>query len=92
MALNVEFKVQNEFSEVFDILYWLRQGDRLSTLLLEIAMRRTDIQTSKTLATNIMQILGVADDLDIASSPKLSYHIRKMRLFNSLFISDVRVY
>lgn len=65
-------KLQNEFSETFDILEGLRQGDRLSTLLfnmaLEIAMRRAGIQSSRTLATNVVQILGFADDLDLASS------------------------
>lgn len=43
-------KVQDEFSENFEILDGLRQGGRLSTLLfniaLEIAMRRADVQTS----------------------------------------------
>lgn len=64
-------KIQNEFSDPFDIDEGLRQGDELSTLLfnvaLEGAMRRAGIQTSRTLATNIVQILGFADDIDIAS-------------------------
>lgn len=64
-------KIQNEFSDPFKIDDGLRQGDELSTLLfsvaLEGAMRRVGIQTSRTLATNMVQILGFADDLDIGS-------------------------
>ena len=64
-------KVQNEYSDPFEIMEGLKQGDGLSTLLfnvaLEIAMRRAGIQTSRTLTSNILQILGFADDLDIVS-------------------------
>lgn len=37
-------------------------------MALEIAMRRTGIQSSRTLTTNLVQILGFADDLDLVSS------------------------
>ena len=66
-----QVKVQNDFSTPITIKKGLKQGDALSTLLfnlaLECAMRRAGIQTSRTLATNVVQILGFADDLDIAS-------------------------
>ena len=64
-------KVQNDISIPLTVRKGLKQGDALLTLLfnlaLECAMRRTGIQTSRTLLTNIVQILDFADDLDIAS-------------------------
>ncbi len=72
MTLNgsrCRIKMGNEVSDVFVTKEGLRQGDALSTLLfnvaLEGAMRRAGIQTSRTLATGSVQILGFADDLDI---------------------------
>ena len=62
-------KMKTDMSNTFEVKDGLKQGDALSTLLfnvaLEGAMRRAGIQTSRTLATNIVQILGFADDLDI---------------------------
>ena len=64
-------KVQNDLSDEFDVEEGLKQGDGLSCLLfnlaLEIAMRRAGIQTHKTLASSTVQVLGFADDLDLAS-------------------------
>lgn len=66
-----QIKVGNSMSDPFETKEGLRQGDALSTLLfniaLEGAMRRAGIQTSRTVHTNIVQILGFADDIDIAS-------------------------
>ena len=63
-------KVQNDLSEPFSVKEGLKQGDALSCLLfnlaLEIAMRRAGISTSRTLANGLVQVLGFADDLDIA--------------------------
>src|ERR1700744_6583628 len=64
-------KVQNDMSDVFAVLEGLKQGDALSCLLfnlvLEIAIRRAGIQTNKTLMNGTVQVLGFADDLDLAS-------------------------
>jgi len=64
-------KVQNDLSDEFAVGEGLKQGDGLSCLLfnlaLEIAMRRAGIQTNKTLANGTSQVLGFADDLDLAS-------------------------
>ncbi len=64
-------KLREDMSDPFEIKEGLKQGDALSTLLfnvaLEGAMRRAGIQTSRTLATGIVQILGFADDIDIVS-------------------------
>ena len=58
-------------SDVFAVLEGLKQGDALSCFLfnlaLEIAMRRAGIQTNKTLVNGKVQVLGFADDLDLAS-------------------------
>jgi sorting nexin-29 len=63
-------KVQNDLSDAFAVKDGLKQGDSLSCLLfnlvLEIAFRRAGISTSRTLANGMVQILGFADDLDIA--------------------------
>jgi len=64
-------KVQNDMSDEFAVREGLKQGDALSCLLfnlaLEIAMRRAGIQTNKTLVNGSVQVLGFADDLDLAS-------------------------
>lgn len=64
-------KVQNDLSDVFAVMEGLKQGDALSCLLfnlaLEIAMRRAGIQTNKTLVNGTVQVLGFADDLNLAS-------------------------
>ena len=48
----------------------LKQGDALSCLLLnltlEIAIRRAGTSTSRTLTDGLVQVLGFADDLDLA--------------------------
>ena len=63
-------KLGSDISDPFEIREGLKQGDALSTLLfnvaLEGAMRRAGIQSSRTLATSMVQILAFADDLDIA--------------------------
>lgn len=63
-------KVQNDFSDTFAVREGLKQGDALSCVLfnlaLEMAFRRAGISTSKTLAIGMAQVLGFADDLDIA--------------------------
>jgi sorting nexin-29 len=62
-------KLGNDLSDPFEVREGLKQGDALSTLLfnvaLEGAMRRAGIQSSRTLATNMVQILAFADDVDI---------------------------
>lgn len=63
-------KVQNDLSNTFAVREGLKQGDALSCLLfniaLEIAIRRAGIRTEKTLANGMTQVLGFADDLDVA--------------------------
>ncbi len=63
-------KVQNNMSEAFETRESLRQGDALSCLLFNIALegafRRAGIQTHRTLATSMYQVMAFADDLDLA--------------------------
>jgi hypothetical protein len=58
-------KIQNECSESFET----RQGDVLSTLLfnvvLEVIVRRANLQTTGTIYNKETQLLAYADDLDI---------------------------
>ena len=62
-------KLREDLTNPFEVKKGLKQGDALSTLLFNVAlegtMRRAGIQSSRTLATNLVQILGFADDLDI---------------------------
>jgi hypothetical protein len=64
-------KLQNDLSQPFHTYEGLKQGDALSTLLLNVAMegilRRAIIQTSKTLGTSSVQLLAYADDIDIVA-------------------------
>ena len=66
---NSRVRIRNKLSETFDIEEGLRQGDPLATLLfnliLEAAVRATDMDTSSTIFTRSSQLLGFADDLDI---------------------------
>ena len=68
-------KVQNDFSNTFVTKEGLRQGDALSTLLLNVALegaiRRARIGTSNTLASNLSQILSFADDLDLVGRTQI---------------------
>lgn len=62
-------RIGSNLSDLFVSNKGLRQGGALSTLLfnvaLEDAMRRDDIQTSSTLASEMVHVLAFADDLDI---------------------------
>jgi len=84
-------KVQNDLSDEFDVDEGLKQGDGLSCLLfnlaLEIAMRRAGIQTRKTLASSTVQVLGFADDLDLASRT----HEGTVDTFTNLKVQAVRM-
>jgi Reverse transcriptase (RNA-dependent DNA polymerase) len=62
-------KIQNDCSEYFETRQGLRQGDILSTLLfnavLEVIVRRANMQASGTILTKHRQIFAYADDIDI---------------------------
>jgi hypothetical protein len=62
-------KIQNDCSESFETRQGLRQGDVLSTLLfnvvLEVIVRRANLQTTGTIYNKETQILAYADDIDI---------------------------
>jgi hypothetical protein len=62
-------KIQNDYSESFETRQGLRQGDVLSTLLfnvvLEVIVRRANLQTTGTIYNKETQLLAYADDIDI---------------------------
>jgi hypothetical protein len=62
-------KIQNECSESFETRQGLRQGDVLSTLLfngvLEVIVRRANLQTTGTIYNKKTQLLAYADFIDI---------------------------
>jgi hypothetical protein len=62
-------KIQNDCSESFKTLQGLRQGVVLSTLLfnvvLEVIVRRANLQTTSTIYKKETQLLAYADDIDI---------------------------
>jgi hypothetical protein len=59
-------KKQNDCSEAFEIRLGLRQGDVLSTLLfnvvLEVIVRRANLQTTGTIYNKETQLLAYADE------------------------------
>jgi hypothetical protein len=65
-------KIQNDCSESFEILQGLGQGDVLSTLffnvMLEIIVRRANLQTTGTIYNKEIQLLAYADDIETALS------------------------
>jgi hypothetical protein len=62
-------KIQNDCSKSFETRQRLRQGDVLSTLLfnvmLEVIVRRANLQTIGTIYNKETQLLAYADDIDI---------------------------
>jgi hypothetical protein len=62
-------KIQNDCSESFKTRQGLRQGDVLSMLLfnvvLEVVVRRANLQTTGTIYNEETQLLAYADDIDI---------------------------
>jgi hypothetical protein len=62
-------KIRNNGSESFETRQGLRQGDALSTLLfnvvLEVILRRANLQTTGTVYNKETQLLAYADDIDI---------------------------
>jgi hypothetical protein len=60
-------KIQNDCSESFETRHGLRQGDVLSTLLfnvvLEVIVRRANLQTTGTIYNKETQLLAYADDI-----------------------------
>jgi hypothetical protein len=75
-------KIQNECSESFETRQGLRQGDVLSTLLfnvvLEVIVRRANLQTAGTIYNKEKQLLPYADDIDIVSE---QYAARKSKMY-----------
>jgi hypothetical protein len=61
--------IQNDCSESFETRQGLRQGDVLSTLIfnvvLEVIVRRVNLQTTGTIYNKETQLLAYADDIDI---------------------------
>jgi hypothetical protein len=64
-------KQQNDCSESFETRKGLRQGNVLSTLLfnvvLEVIVRRVNLQTTGTIYNKETQLLAYANDIDIFS-------------------------
>jgi hypothetical protein len=62
-------KIQNDCSESFETRQGLRQANVLSTLLfnvvLEVIVRRANLQTTSTIYNIQTQLLTYADDIDI---------------------------
>jgi hypothetical protein len=62
-------KIQNDCSESFETRQGLRQEDVLSTLLfnvmLEVIIRRANLQTTGTIYNKETQLLAYADDINI---------------------------
>jgi hypothetical protein len=62
-------KIQNDCSESFETRQRLRQGDVLSTLffnvVLEVIVRRANLQTTGTIFNNETERIAYADDIDI---------------------------
>jgi hypothetical protein len=62
-------KIQNDCSESFETRQGLRQGDVLSTLLfnvvLEVIVRRANLQTTSTTYNKETQLIAYANDIDI---------------------------
>jgi hypothetical protein len=62
-------KIQNNCSEFFETRPGLRQGDVLSTLffnvVLEVIVRRVNLQTTGTIYNKETQLLAYADDINI---------------------------
>jgi hypothetical protein len=65
------FQIQNDCSEPFVTRQGLRQGDVLSTLLvnvvLKVIVRRANLQTTGTIYNTETQLLAYADDIDIVT-------------------------
>jgi hypothetical protein len=62
-------KIQNDCSESFETRQGLRQGDVLTTLLfnvvLEVIVRRANLQTTDTIYNKETQLLAYADEIDV---------------------------
>jgi hypothetical protein len=62
-------KIQNDCSESFETRQGLKQGDVLPTLLfnvvLEVIVRRVNLQTTGTIYNKETQLLAYANDIDI---------------------------
>jgi hypothetical protein len=65
-------KIQNDCFEYFDTRQGLRQGDILSTLLfnvvLEVIVRRANLQTTRTIYNKETQLLAYADEINIVGT------------------------
>lgn len=63
-----QVRIRNNLSETFETIDGFRQGDPLSTLMfnivLEKAIRSSNVETSGTIYRKSSQLLGYADDLD----------------------------
>jgi hypothetical protein len=69
-------KIPNDCSESFETRQGLRQGDVLSTLffnvVLQVIVRRANLQTTGTIYYKETQLLAYADDIDIVASVRVS--------------------
>jgi hypothetical protein len=70
-------KIQNDCSESFETRQGLRQGDDLSTMLfnvvLEVIVRRANIQTTGTIYNKETQLLAYADDINIGGRSQSAF-------------------
>jgi hypothetical protein len=85
-------KIQNDCSESFETRQGLRQGDVLSTLflnvVLEVIVRRANLQTTGTIFNKETQLLAYADDIDIVGRSQSAVRDAYLALERGLKINE----
>jgi hypothetical protein len=88
-------KIQNDCSESFENRQGLRQGDVLSMLLfnvvLEVIVRRANLQTTGTIYNKETHLLAYADGIDIVGTPKKKC-ISQLYMKKPEFVSNTNWY